>query len=160
EPDEQILVITHQKARLASTHRRYPSAFLAESIRQQHGNVRALDISAHPTSGERKAMRRAARAADVIIMATVNANLDQQEAELMQALIQLERPIVGIALGNPYDLLAFPELRTYVATYEYTVPALTAAARTIFGVVPAQGRLPVSLPGLYPLAHAAGDGSL
>jgi beta-N-acetylhexosaminidase len=129
-----------------------------ESIRQQHRNVSWLEVSPHPTEEERLAVLRAASAADVIIMATVNANLDQQEAELMQALIQLERRIIGIALANPYDLLAFPQLRTYVATYEYTIPALTAVVHTIFGATPPQGRLPVSLPGLYPLAHATADG--
>jgi len=87
----------------------------------------------------------------------VNANLDQQEAELVQSLIQSGRRIIGIALGNPYDLLAFPQLRTYLATYEYTVPAMAAAIRTIFGAIPAQGHLPVSLPGLYPLGHSAAD---
>ena len=59
------------------------------------------------------------------------------------------KPVIGIAAYNPYDLLAFPELGTYLATYEYTQPAFDAVARVLFGEVQAQGHLPVSIPGLY-----------
>src|SRR6266851_3303569 len=41
--------------------------------------------------------------------------------------------IIVIAVRNPYDLQAFPQLRTYLATYEYTRPALVAAVRVLFG---------------------------
>src|SRR5260370_27992567 len=43
------------------------------------------------------------------------------------------RRIIVIAVRNPYDLQAFPQLRTYLATYEYTRPALVAAVRVLFG---------------------------
>jgi len=86
---------------------------------------------------------------DVLIVVTVNAHLDSRQAELMQRLVQSGRRVVGIAVCNPYDLLVFPQLRTYLVTYEYTQPALAAAVRVLFGEISARGRLPVSLPGLY-----------
>ncbi len=67
----------------------------------------------------------------------------------MQDLIQLNLPTIGIAVYNPYDLLAFPQLGTYLATYECIAPALEAVVRVLFGEVQAQGGLPVSLPVLY-----------
>jgi hypothetical protein len=42
---------------------------------------------------------------------------------------------------------------TCATNYEYTPPAFAAAVRVLFGEVQAQGHLPVSLPGLYPLVH-------
>jgi beta-N-acetylhexosaminidase len=42
--------------------------------------------------------------------------------------------VIVLAVRNPYDLQAFPDARTFIATYEYTRPALEAAARVIFGV--------------------------
>ncbi len=99
---------------------------------------------------ERAQILRVAGASDLIIIATLNAHLDQQQAELMRDLLQTGRRVIGIAVGNPYDLLAFPQLRSYLVTYEYTKPALAAAVRVLFGEIQPHGHLPVSLPGLYP----------
>src|SRR5579885_1597576 len=79
------------------------------------------------------------------LMVTMNANLDRRQVEVMERLLQSGQPTIGIAVYNPYDLLAFPQLRTYLATYEYTQPALEAAVRVLFGEIQSQGHLPVSL---------------
>ena len=67
----------------------------------------------------------------------------------MRQLVQKGRPIIGVAAYNPYDLLAFPALGTYLVTYEYTPPAFAALVRVLFNEIPAQGHLPISIPGLY-----------
>ena len=85
-----------------------------------------------------------------MIVATVNAHMDEGQAEVVRYLLSLRRRVIGIAVRNPYDLQAFPQLRTYLVTYEYTRPALNAAVRAIFGERQASGHLPVSIPGLYP----------
>jgi len=64
----------------------------------------------------------------------------------MRRLLASGRPIIGIAACNPYDLAAFPAAPTALATYEYTQPALSAAADALFGAFTPVGRLPVSLP--------------
>jgi len=83
---------------------------------------------------------------DLVVMVTVNANLDKQQAALMQALLQADRRVIGIAVSSPYDLLAFPQLRTYLVTYEPTEAAQAAVVEVLFGQVEPMGRLPVSLP--------------
>ena len=85
---------------------------------------------------------------DIFILATVNAHLDEQQAELVRCLISSGRHIIVIAVRNPYDLRAFPQLRTYLCTYEYSRPALVAAVRVVFGERQALGHLPVNIPSL------------
>ncbi len=158
DPTERLLVISPQKEPFTQVEdRQYPEEFLVKSIRQRHGHVNAIFISPtcwinpHSTTyDEREEILRTAEASDVIIMVTLNAHLDRQQAELMRCFIQSGRPIIGIAVGNPYDLLAFPQLRSYLVTYEYTEPALAAAVRVLFGAIQPHGHLPVSLPELYP----------
>jgi beta-N-acetylhexosaminidase len=65
------------------------------------------------------------------------------------------RRLVVVAAGDPYDLLQFPDVAAYVATYGPDAPSMDAAARVLTGRIRARGRLPVSLPGL----HAAGSGA-
>ncbi len=148
---ESVLVISPSgEAYTRAEDRRYPNEFLAQSIRQRHDRVSSMFTSPSLAAGEREEILRLAVASNLIIMATLNAHLDQQQAELMRDLLQTGRRVIGIAVGNPYDLLAFPQLRSYLVTYEYTKPALTAAVRVLFGEIQPHGHLPVSLPGLYP----------
>lgn len=150
QPHERILVLSQHKGAFSRAEDTYFSLeALAASIRQRHENVQALFAPSQPTENEYQQILHTAAEADVIIVATVNAHLDQQQAKLMQRLIQSGRHVIGIAVGIPYDLLAFPQLGTYLVTYEYSQPALNAAVRVLFGEIQAQGHLPVSLPGLY-----------
>ena len=52
---------------------------------------------------------------------------------------------IGLAICDPYDARALPEVGAYLATYDYSPPALEAAASVLFGREPARGRAPVTL---------------
>jgi len=79
-----------------------------------------------------------------------SVGIPQTGAQALSALIDEKKPIVGISFGNPYLLDSFKGLRTYVVTYG-DMPALQqAAARAVLGEIDIVGRLPISLPGLYP----------
>src|SRR6266699_2868308 len=148
---QRVLVIAPRgEAFTRVENRHYPHEFLAENIRLRHDRVSAMSTSPFLAAGEREEMLRMADTSDLVIMVTLNAHLDRQQAELMQSLLQAGRRVIGIAVGNPYDLLAFPQLRSYLVTYEYTEPALAAAVRVLFGEIQPNGHLPVSLPGLHP----------
>jgi beta-N-acetylhexosaminidase len=68
----------------------------------------------------------------------------------LNAILNAKTPVVGISFGNPYLLQSFPALSTYLIAYG-DMPALQqAAARSILGEIDTTGRLPISLPGLYP----------
>ncbi|MFL5627447.1 MAG: beta-N-acetylhexosaminidase [Ktedonobacteraceae bacterium] len=153
-PHERILVLSQHNGAFSQAVDKYFSLeYLAACIRRRHENVQAISAPPLPTEDEYQQqilqILQTAGEVDVIIMATVNANLDQQQAKMMQGLMQTGRRVIGIAVGTPYDLLAFPQLGTYLVTYEYSQPALDAVVRVLFGEIQAQGHLPVSLPGLY-----------
>ena len=73
---------------------------------------------------------------------------------LIQSLIATKKPVVLIALGNPYLLRNFPDVAAYLAMYSTVPPSEIAAAKALFGAIPINGKLPVSIPGLAKL----GDG--
>ena len=152
EPDQRLLfVYPHRDAWTQVEDKGYPEAFLVESLRLRHAHTDVIVLSEKTTPADYERLYSAAREADAILMVTVNALHDPQQAQVMQEFIKLGRPLIGLAPYSPYDLLAFPELATYLVTYEYTRPAIAAAVRVLFGEIPPQGKLPVSLPGLYPL---------
>ena len=68
----------------------------------------------------------------------------------LNSILSSKAPVVGISFGNPYLLQSFPALTTYLIAYG-DMPALQqAAARSILGEIDTSGKLPISLPGLYP----------
>ena len=71
-------------------------------------------------------------------------------ARALSALIAAKSPVVGISFGNPYLLQNFPGLRTYVVAYGDMPSLQHAVARALMGEIDIVGRLPISLPGLYP----------
>lgn len=148
QPHERIVVLSSAKdMRTQAEDRRYSTVFFVESIQQYHANVEPVTIPANITAQEAlEQVLSATSQTDLILMVTVNAILDVQQTELMRSLLQAGRRVIGLAVGIPYDLLAFPQLRTYLVTYESTDPALAAATRVLFGQVEPKGLLPVSLP--------------
>ncbi len=144
---ERIVLISLQRNTMTMVEDRYyPDELLAEIIEQYHTPVSILPVARDTTEADWVKLLQTTRETDIFIVATVNAHLDERQAALVRYLLGSGRRVIGIALRNPYDLQAFPELRTYLVTYEYTRQALVAAVRVLFGESQAQGKVPVSIP--------------
>ncbi len=144
--DAQILVVAQPPEGVTkAVDTVYRHDDLVDAIRARHANTRGVVLGADASAEDRDDLLRAAQVADLLIVATINAHLDPRQADLVRSLIATGRPIIGIAACNPYDVAAFPAAPTWLATYEYTQPALAAAAAAIFGAFTPTGRLPVSL---------------
>jgi len=63
----------------------------------------------------------------------------------VRAMVKRHRGAVVVAIQSPYDLAYVAEARTSVALYERTAVMARAGVLSIFGDVPAVGRLPVTL---------------
>jgi beta-N-acetylhexosaminidase len=93
-----------------------------------------------PTAG--KAARREAGAA-------VNSiALAQTPSALLQSILDSGRgKTVVVALGSPYLATDFPQIENYICAYSHVSISESAAARALFGEIPIQGHLPVTIPG-------------
>ena len=146
---EQIVILSPQRNTATMVEdRHYADHVLADLIEQYHTPVKRLLVAPGTTESTCKELIASTDEADIFIVATVNAHLDQEQAQLVRTLVASGRRVIGLAMRNPYDLAVFPQLRTFLVTYEYTRPALAAAVRVIFGEQEARGHLPVTIPGL------------
>jgi beta-N-acetylhexosaminidase len=71
-------------------------------------------------------------------------------ARALNTLLSAKMPVIGISFGNPYLLQSFPDLRTYLVAYGDMPSLQQATARALLGEIGITGKLPISLPGLYP----------
>ncbi|GLV96931.1 beta-N-acetylhexosaminidase [Streptomyces lavendulae subsp. lavendulae] len=72
---------------------------------------------------------------------------------LVADLIATGVPVVLVAIRNPYDPARLPRCAAELATYSWTDVEMRAAARVLTGARRPAGRLPVPVPGRYPLGH-------
>ena len=79
-----------------------------------------------------------------------SVGLPDPGVRVLTALIEQKVRLLGISFGNPYLLQSFPGLRTYVVAYGDMPSLQQATARALLGEIDIVGRLPISLPGLYP----------
>ncbi|BCW97568.1 MAG: beta-N-acetylhexosaminidase [Armatimonadota bacterium] len=75
------------------------------------------------------------------------AGLDvKAQATMVKHLLKWPKPVCVVALRDPYDLLMFPEVQTYVALYGYRDEMLQSCAEVVLGRISPSGRVPVTLP--------------
>lgn len=131
----------------------YVTPTLAAALRQFHPQVDEFITAHRPTSEEIAALRQRTQDYDLVIVGTINACHQFEQATLVNALLEVEVPLIVVALRTPYDLVAYPGAQTYVCTYSILEPSMVALAGALWGKVPFRGHLPVSIPSLYPLGH-------
>ncbi len=122
-----------------------------------------VSFYAEATTGEKylEEGKKLAEDADVLIFALFSARLARKgSVDLSLDHIQLvheaasgETPVVVISFGSPYFLRHFPEVDSYLCVYRYTREAQITAARALLGEIDIKGRLPVSIPDLFPRGH-------
>lgn len=126
---------------------------LAGALRRYHPAVDEFIMPLNPSGNDVAALRERMRDYHPIVVGTINATMHAGQAALVNALLEDGRPTVTVALRLPYDLRTYPAAPTYLCTYSILEPSLEALAAALFGEQPCSGRLPVSIPGMYPPGH-------
>src|SRR6266404_4313275 len=76
--------------------------------------------------------------------------LPEPGTKALNELIERRPRLIGISFGNPYILMSFPRLQTYLVAYGDMQSLQEETAQALLGQLDIKGRLPISLPGLYP----------
>jgi beta-N-acetylhexosaminidase len=124
----------------------YVQPALAQALRRCHPAVDEFIVPVQPSESEIAALRDRAGDYALIVVSTINAGEHPGQAALVETLLQSGIPTVVAALRLPYDLASFPSAPAYACTYSVQPPAAQALAEALFGLIPFQGRLPVTIP--------------
>ncbi|WP_139488648.1 beta-N-acetylhexosaminidase [Brevibacillus dissolubilis] len=141
EVDEQL----EQKATLGLRLARYLGGDVTEKI-----------VETNPTEQEIEQILIETEHVGQIIVATYNAMFHPKQVELVKRLMErgsqnglkhtaTSPRLIVVALRNPFDFHQFPEVPTFLATYESRPLALDTVAKLLAGQLQALGQLPVTL---------------
>jgi beta-N-acetylhexosaminidase len=133
---------------------------LATAVGRRAASATSLVTGANPDQAMIDRAIAGAGGADLTVVATNKAWADTGQQNLVKALLATGRPVVVIAVRDPYDIAYFPDAPTYLATYSYTEVSVESAVRVLYGERAPAGKLPVTIPvagdpstALYPFGH-------
>ena len=134
----------------------------AQEVHRRLAGARVFPLDASMDEVELKSAEQQFASCDTVVAAAYvsvagyrgNVSLGGGFPGLMERLAASKKPVVLVALGNPYLLRNFAWVNAYLATYSVVPTSEVAAVRALFGEIAIQGKLPVTIPGMA----AYGDG--
>jgi beta-glucosidase-like glycosyl hydrolase len=142
-----------------------PSRTMAPELRKRWPTLTAIEVSDETTPSELDLIRATLDRYDAIIASVfVRANSGSGRMDLAPPVVSLlnaiarrtrssNAPFVTVFFGNPYVTTFMPELPATLLTYDLYDLAELSAVRAITGEAAIGGRLPIGLPGLFPVGH-------
>jgi beta-glucosidase-like glycosyl hydrolase len=142
-----------------------PSRAIIPELRSRWPNTEAVEVSDRTTPAELDLVRAMAENYDAIVAGVfVRASSSSGRLDLAPPVIKLlqdlarrsersAQPMVAAFFGNPYTPMFVPEIPAMLLTYDFSDYAEQSAVKAIAGEIPIAGKLPITLPGLFPLSH-------
>ncbi len=140
---------------LAESRTSVEGQVMALELRKRSAQATVIQVDATMSEADlNAAVEHAAGASQYVVAAFAsvaafrgNTSLGGNFPQMVQKLIATKKPVAMLALGNPYLLRSFPDVTAYLTGYSTVVPAEIAAVKAVFGEIPIEGHLPVTIPG-------------
>jgi beta-N-acetylhexosaminidase len=136
------------------------TATLAPRIAARGLTATPLDTGTAPTDAQIAAAVEQAGASDEVVVTTNKAWASPGQQKLVEQLVATGKPVVVVAVRDPYDIAYFTDAPTYLATYSTTAISMESLTKVLFAEVQPSAKLPVMIPtaadpavALYPFGH-------
>lgn len=142
-----------------------PSRTMIPELRARWAATESFEISDRTTPSELDLVRTLAAKYDAVVAGIyVRASsgsgrldlapqLEQFLKDIARATERRKQPFVSVLFGNPYTAMGIPDAPAVMLTYDFSDGAERAAVKALAGEIPIAGKLPIALPGLFPLGH-------
>jgi beta-N-acetylhexosaminidase len=139
-----------------------PGRVFVPELKRRYADVIAVEVSDRTTAAELDLVRVLAQRSDAIVAATFvriaayagRMGLSTAQLSLLERLAaDRSKPLVAIAFGSPYVGDLASKVPAVLLTYELGDAPEAAAVRALCGAAPIGGKLPVTIPGLFPAGH-------
>ena len=116
-------------------------------------NVNEIRLDREPSRSDERELLDAAEDADAIVVAMYlrlvagrgEAGLYEEQEEILDELVAMDKPIVLITLGNPYAITPYPDAEALLVAYEQSLASVRSTANIISGAQEPAGKLPITV---------------
>ncbi len=136
------------------------TASLGAELSKRWVSAQVLETGTAPTQATIDKAVAATEQVDVVVVLTMRAWANTAQLRLVNALRATQKPVVVVAVREPYDAGYLGDAPTVVATYGFRPVSMRALAKVLLGVINPTGLLPVAIPdadrpstSLYPIGH-------
>jgi beta-N-acetylhexosaminidase len=77
-----------------------------------------------------------------------NVDVPAEQQAVADQVYKSGKPVVTVGFGSPYLIESFPQAGTWLAAFGISDVAQISIARALFGQLPVQGHVPVTIPGV------------
>ena len=138
-----------------------PSRTIVPELKKRWPNLTSVEVTDRTTASEYDLIRALTKRADAVVagvfvrIASFSGRMDlsQPQIALLDSVAAQDKPFVTVCFGNPYTATFLPKLPAVLLGYEFSDFTERAAAKALAGEIPIGGRLPISLPGMFPVGH-------
>ena len=141
-----------------------PSRTMIPELRARWAATEAFEISDRTTPTELEMVR--ALVAGIYVRASSGSGrldlapqLEQFLKDIARGTERRKQPFVSVLFGNPYTAMGMPEAPAVMLTYDFSDASERAAIKALAGEMPIGGKLPIALPGMFPIGHGLRRGS-
>jgi beta-N-acetylhexosaminidase len=75
-------------------------------------------------------------------------DIPADQVPLVEQIYKSGKPVITLGFGSPYLIERFPQAETWLSAFGISDVAQISMARALFGQIPIQGHLPVTIPGV------------
>ncbi|HEX2867097.1 MAG TPA: glycoside hydrolase family 3 N-terminal domain-containing protein [Ignavibacteriales bacterium] len=137
--------------------------YFEQLVKEKFNNVRMVSLGRKSTGREFNEAMEAVRNSDLVLVPmfvrvrayTGSIDMPEEEAKLVKALAELNKPVVFMSMGNPYILSDFPDVPNYLCSYGEPKVSQIAMLKALTGQINITGKLPISIPNT---PYKVGDG--
>ncbi|WP_394825367.1 glycoside hydrolase family 3 protein [Pendulispora albinea] len=133
---------------------------LAASLQSRGSRATSKPTGTTPSDAVIADAVSAANQSDAVIVLTSGMSTNAAQQKLVQSLVATNKPVVAVAVRNPYDAAYVDRAPAWLATYSSSTGSMESTAKVLLGEVAPVGKLPVSIPASndpnterYPLGH-------
>lgn len=119
---------------------------LGTALKSYYGSVSETIVDVNPSGDEIELVLEKSRSFNQIVAVTYNAGFSSGQRRILQELTaRTGIRLVVVAVRNPFDYTAIPDIPTYIASYENKPLAMQSVAKVIAGHNSTRGVLPVTV---------------
>jgi beta-N-acetylhexosaminidase len=126
-------------------------------LRDRRQNIDFAKIDPRSNDAEYESALETAKGADIIICqlnlftrsGEMTGFISRKQKEFLTSAFTLGKPAILISFGNPYIVMDLPKVDAYVCGYSEAEVMQQAVAEVLFAESPAEGKLPITIPGMY-----------
>jgi beta-glucosidase-like glycosyl hydrolase len=157
DPGEQVLLLNFTDTENAEYSATSGLTFRAEFM-ERHPKTLFAQVGPMISRNEADLIRQLADVTRTVVVSCSiriasykgSLGLSESQQNLLQSIAHHDGPFVFALFGSPYLLNYVPELPSYALAFEFYPGAEAAMVRALFGEIPFQGKLPVTV-GTFPV---------